>query len=110
MRAAFPLVPREEIERLELKHFPPEPEAPRLTALEKLTDQQLLEIRAIAKSWDKDGEGMVTKDEMRARCLPLQIEDEIIDTWFVQYDEGGKGALTTNEVIACLAECYAKDD
>jgi len=110
VQAGFPLVPREELERLKLKYFPPKVEAPRLTALEKLTELQINEIRAIAKNWDRAGEGRITQAEMRQRCMPLQIGDDMLDAWFLQYDEGGKGALTIDEVVACLAECYATDD
>lgn len=103
VHAAFPMLTREEIELQYSKHFPRKKELPVIrTAVEMLTESQRGEIRAIASKWDPDGNGFVSKREMRERCIALQIEQDFVDSWFT----GCSDVIGVDELTAFFAETY----
>ena len=110
VKAAYPLVDEQRIRQLAIRVCPPELSPVHLSAVEKMTDEQKDEVRAIVHCWDDDGDGKISKYEMRRHCVRAEVPDEMIDHWFKQYDVGNKGDLTVDEVIACLAETYNEED
>ena len=67
-----------------------------------LSAEQVLELKAAFQQMDTNGDGFVTKDELKAMLSGLgePVDDSVVDEMVAVADTNGDGKVDFNEFVA----------
>ena len=67
-----------------------------------LSAEQILELKAAFQQMDTNGDGFVTKDELKAMLSGLgePVDDSVVDEMVAVADTNGDGKVDFNEFVA----------
>eukprot|EP01080_Neovahlkampfia_damariscottae_P000144 gene144-4390_t len=62
-------------------------------------------LKAMFKEWDKDGNGVIDKDELKkgTKSLGLDFDDATIENMLSEADKNGDGQIQLDEFIAIMS-------
>ena len=69
--------------------------------MSKLTDEQVSELKKAFSVMDQNGDGQVTKDELKSLLSGLgeDVTDQMVDEMIAIADENGDGKVDFNEFV-----------